>query len=147
MTNIEVTDDMVMAIVDSQVGDALDAADIHRMIKDKVCSTVDKAVREQVGSAIKEKLRGIAESEAGAFLDRQVIVNDGWGERKRYESFADFYVAELKKTLGMHEIDRTIKDVVSRKVQESVRGRADAIVNRICEEIIAESATQGGEAS
>lgn len=134
----EITEEMVEAIVERKVEESIDGSSVSFMIRDKVNETVDNIVRDQISGALEEKFKAIVESEAGALLDKEVIVDDGWGNRKRYDSYADFFVAELKESFSYYKIERTIKEVVKKKVDESIKDRANSIINRVCEEIIAE---------
>lgn len=134
----EITEEMVEAIVERKVDEAIDGSSVNDMILERINETVDKIVRDQVSGALEEKFEAIVESEAGALLDKEAIVDDGWGSRKRYDSYADFFVAELKERFNNYRIERTVKEVVEKKVKESINGRADSIINRVCEEILAE---------
>lgn len=120
------------------VGERYKAAHRRASVTSTGNREVDKIVRDQVSGALEEKFKAIVESEAGALLDKEAIVDDGWGSRQRYDSYADFFVAELKKSFNNYRIERTVKEVVEKKVNESIKGRADSIINRVCEEIIAE---------
>lgn len=137
--NIEITEEMVEAIVERKVDERIEGGSLDYMIRERVNTTVDEAIRKQIGLLLDERFNAIAESEAGAFIDKAVEICDGWGHRERYDSYADFFAAELKKRFERREIERTIQDVVKKKVEESINGRAKEIVKRVCDEIIVEA--------
>lgn len=137
--NIEITEEMVEAIVERKVDGRIESGSLDYMIRERVNAAVDEAMRKQIGLLLDERFKAIAESEAGAFIDKEVKIYDGWGNRECYASYADFFAAELKKKLTKYEVERTIQEVVKKKVEESINGRAKEIVKRVCDEIIVEA--------
>lgn len=140
--NFEITQEMVEGIIERKVEEAIDSDSVRYLVRERVNSTVDDLIRKHVKASLDEKFRAIAEEEAGAFIDKEVKIYDGWGSREHYETYADFYAAQLRKRLERHEIERTVQAVVKNKVEESIQGKADSIIKRICNEIIVEA---GGE--
>ena len=140
--SFEISEEMVEAIVEREVEKAIDYGSISYMIRDRVNVAVDAEVRKQVGNQLNDRFKEIAEEVTSAFIDKNVEIYDGWGDRRRYDSYADFFAAELKNSLTKHEIERTVQDVVKKKVQESIGDKAKSIIKRVCDEIIVEV---GGE--
>lgn len=140
--NFEITQEMVEDIIERKVEETIDTDSVRCLVRERVNSTVDDLIRNHVKTSLDERFHAIAEEEAGAFIDKEVKIYDGWGSREHYETYADFYAAQLRKRLERHEIERTVQAVVKNKVEESIQGKADSIIKRICNEIIVEA---GGE--
>jgi len=108
--------------------------------------TVKNRIREKVEHAVKselaERFNDMVVDIVNEFMEgTPVEVNDGWGNRRRYESYTDFFAAELQKQVGnSYDIKREVERSVKAKTEEIWK----SYKREITEAVIAKHAEDAG---
>lgn len=135
---LSITQEMIEDIISRKIEEAIDGVSIEDLVRERVNRNFDSKIAKAVSDAVAEKCAATTEAKAGEFLKEPVVINDGWGGRKEYGSYADFYASVLEEKFKGYQFDKLIERVVRDKVESSISGKADAIRKRICEEVIVE---------
>lgn len=135
---IQVTQEQVEQIVETLVKSRIDALEerddygYRFSLDDYIRDTAEKLIKQRVEELLAEKEDEIAVSIVEDFLDRKVEVNNGWGERRKYETFADFFAAEVRKRLDdSWEIKRKVEKAVKERVDSEWSKAKEAAVQII----------------
>ena len=130
-------DEVIENIVRKELSDSYESS-LYYVIKGKVESVVRGMVENELADTFKKMVDDVVADFMGA---KPVDVNDGWGERKRYESYADFFAAKLREQCAKdYQVRRLVEDAVKRKVEEIWK----QYEREILEEVIAKHAEEAG---
>ena len=141
---LNITDERLNEIIEKIVRDELSNSyddSLYYTIKNKT----EEIVRKMAADELAESFEKMAAEIAADFMDEKPVeINDGWGDRERFDSYTDFFAARLRKKIASdYEIKRMVKDAVERKV-EAIWKQYE---REVLDEIIARHAVEeGGQA-
>lgn len=100
--------------------EVLDSETIQNSLKEQALAYVQDAVTTELQYALRESVKKMIneniEKEVVAALSAEVVIDDGWGKKTRYESFFDLYRQTLKKALDSYNIKSEAQRVVTTQV-------------------------------
>lgn len=135
---LQITEEMIEAIIERKIDDVLD----DETIEERVNGIIDYQLRQKIDRMIEAELKERAEAltvdTVEALLDRKTVYDDGWGKREEHATLADYYKATLKKSLASYNMDRTIREVVSERVDREVEAKKARIAEIVAAEIESE---------
>ena len=126
----KITEEMVEEIISQKVEEAVSEAAIEYRVRE----AVDYEIRKKIERKIEERADAIASEVADDLLSQKVDIDDGWGHRERFDTFADYYRSKLKESMS----DRMINDVIWKGVNERVNREVAEKRERIKELVASE---------
>lgn len=114
------------------IHERVDAIDIDELVKLEVrrvvASTVTRLVTQKILAITDEVAKGMVVDEINSILGSEVMVDDGWGHRAKYDTFDDLFKESLKKAaFDSYKVKQITNDVVKRMSQEYVQEKAKEI--------------------
>ena len=134
----EHVDEIMEKVISEQVGNVIEN-DWYGTVESRIQKEVERAVKNELAKRFNEM---VAEIVDGFMNGKPFELNDGWGHRSRYESYTDFFAAQLNdRVSSSYEVKRVIEDHVKKKVDALWK----TFQREIAEEVIARHA-EGEEA-
>ena len=127
----KITEEMVEEIISQKVEEAVSEAAIERLVRE----AVDYEIRKKIERKIEERADAIASEVADDLLSQKVDIDDGWGHRERFDTFADYYRSKLKESMSDRMINDVIKKAVNERVNREVAEKRERIKELVASEI------------
>lgn len=130
------------------------SVDINEYIKEQLESIdVQQIVREEIRSVLKEeatynlsnKIRSLADAEISEIIKVEinkafqgaVNTDDGWGDKKHFDTFEDLFKSKFQTKLNSDwEVKRTIERTIENKVSEYIKAQAETVTKKVAEVLI-----------
>ena len=136
----KITEEMVEEIISQKVEEAVSEAAIEYRVRE----AVDYEIRKKIERKIEERADAIASEVADDLLSQKVDIDDGWGHRERFDTFADYYRSKLKESMSDRMINDVIRKAVNERVNREVAEKRERIKELVASEI--ESGDHDGRA-
>lgn len=135
---LQITEEMIDAIIERKVDDAIGGSRIERKVEDAVDYQLRKKIESMLEAKVKERAESLTSEAVEAMLDSKTVYDDGWGKREEYATLADYYRATLKKSLSRYEIDIAVRDTIRDRVDREVEAKKARIAEIVAAEIESE---------
>lgn len=135
---LQITEEMIDAIIERKVDDAIDGSGIECKVREAVDYRLCRKIDAMLEAEVKERAKALTSEAVDALLDRKTVYDDGWGNRAEYDTLGDYYKATLRESLTRYEMDRTIKEVVRNRVDRELEAKKARIAEIVAAEIESE---------
>lgn len=123
----EVIEKMMREACESYIQDY----DFRYLVKEVVKEKMEKRVESYVNERIDEEIKKV--------LDEPVHIDNGWGDRRDYDSFEDLFKQTFNKKLSNDwKMNETIKRTIEDRVDELVKKKSKELAGKIQDLILSE---------
>ena len=100
---------------------------VREVVRDKMDGRVETYVKERIDEEIKK------------VLDEPIHIDNGWGDRKDYDSFEDLFKQTFKERLNRDwEMKSTIKRTIEDRVDNLVKKKTKELTEKIQDLVLSE---------
>lgn len=100
---------------------------------------VKEVVREKIEGRVKTYVDERIDEEIKKVLDEPVHIDNGWGDRKDYDSFEDLFKQTFNKKLEDNwKMTSTIKQTIENRVDELVKKKTKELTSKIQDLVLSE---------
>jgi hypothetical protein len=122
--------------IEEMVKREIEEMDIPSIVKSIVNKLISDDVRKEINKIVQESCKRMVNAEIMKQLDGEVETDNGWGDRKKFNSFEDMFRAEFKKRLdGQYEIKRVIESAVKEKVSDLFKEKQKEAIDKVVKEL------------
>jgi len=126
----------IESLVIKQVQLEIDKIDLEDMVLSLLLKQIQKIARTDLETQIKQVSKELISSEIGKILDGEVVIDDGFGKRATYQSFADLFKIHLKRAMDeKYEVKRDIDRLVGQRVDSLIKQDYQRVLTKIVDEI------------
>lgn len=123
-------------IVERQVKAEVESLDIQDMVAGFVQGFIAQSAGKEIIAIVREEAKKLVGSEVAKCLAGPVSTNDGWGEKKHYDSFEDLFRSTLRSALNSkHDVHREIKKLVEARVSALIKNDYNKILEKMVDDL------------
>lgn len=132
---LEITQELVEKIIAEKVEEAIGGRSIEQAVKYAIDYEIRKKIDLMIEREVGERAKMLTSETVNALLDQPTCIDDGWGRRERYETLGDYYRSVLKEHLTSNRVEREVRVVVKKRVDDEIRAKSERISEIIAAEI------------
>lgn len=106
-----------MINLEDYIKEQLNEIDVAEIVRQEVKNEINSTIKRELKKWTEEKVNGLIETEIEIALDKKVHTDDGWGNKKTYDSFEHLFKTVFQEKLNS---SYEIKNLISRHVKDSV---------------------------
>lgn len=138
------TNDLLKGIMSEEELKELIGNKVSEVIENEITYEVRQVIENKIKAITEEKVREVLNKEIDSILKGEIIINDGWGSRKRYDSFEDMFKKEVKEQLNNYNFERTIEGQIRKKIENIFKNELNG-VSELIENTLLERFNLGGK--
>lgn len=133
--------DMLEEIVRGMVDEETVTDILREEIRSKLANKYDYEIEKVARDIVKKKADSIILDHVNKCLNDGVTVDNGWGYKETHISFEDYVRQQIKKEFDSKwEVQRTIKEVVEKKIKDVCKNVMDKNLQPCIDEAVQELA-------
>ena len=125
--------------------------ELKEIVIEKVEEAIEEIITYEFNRTIKNKIETITEDKTNEILDKEIdkilkgeiIIIDGWGNKKRYDSFEDMFKKEVIEQLESYHFKKTVETLIKSKIENIFKNKLSGI-HELIEKILLEKFNLGG---
>ena len=132
---MNITDELIEKIIRENIESRLADFDYSVVISD----FVRKIARDKIESIVNIKINEIIDNEIKNVLAGEIDTDNGWGDRKHYNSFEDLFKLTFNEKLNSTwEIKRVIEKTIQDNVDKLIKNKAKELTTKIQDLVLVE---------
>lgn len=108
--------------IENLIKEKVEELNIENLVRLEIKKIIYEDVQKEIKVKLSEQINDLIKKEIEAILKSKVETDDGWGDKKTYDSFEDLFKMHFKKALDntydmKRNIERHIKDETEKLVK------------------------------
>lgn len=125
---MNITNELIEKLVKENIEKEISECEIKEMARD----TIRELIVSNLKQITKEKVDMIIEDEIKRVLSGSIDTDNGWGDKKHFDSFEDFFKIEFSKKMeNTWEMQRIIQKTVENKLNELFKKKTKEVTTTI----------------
>lgn len=132
---MNITDELIEKIIRENIESRLVDFDYSTVISD----FVSEIARDKINSIVNIKINEIIDNEIKNILAGEIDTDNGWGDRKHYNSFEDLFKLTFNEKLNSTwEIKRVIEKTIQDHVDKLIKNKTKELTTKIQDLVLVE---------
>ncbi len=126
-----IDNDVLEKLIKECIGNKLDEIDFTYEFKNVIREKLEKKAEEYIDKKIKEEIERV--------MEEPVHTDDGWGNKRDYETFEDLFKQTFSERMSRDwEIRRIIERTVEEKTDSLLKNKTKAVTEKLQDIILSE---------